>query len=293
MISLILAIMSSASIALIFKISENGKYNRYRVTTANYFTAFTFSLFLYISSSSHIGIYNAITSTDWYSLMLIGIPAGCCFFLSFVLYQQSVKDNGASLSAMVGKLGILIPMLASIILWKEIPTITQMIGIILAISAILYVNFKPSATVNKSKSNGIISQISLILLFFAGGMAEFSNKLFQKYGQASDKGIFLFIVFFVAFLISLRLAIKKQKIQGSSWLNDLKMGMLVGIPNMLSSVFLISALNDVPAALAFPAYSAGSILVVTVLSKGLFNEAITKRAAVGIGMTVIALAIIF
>lgn len=50
MFSLFLAILASSSIAWIFKVTEGGNYNRYRVTTANYGIAFTVSLILFLNS---------------------------------------------------------------------------------------------------------------------------------------------------------------------------------------------------------------------------------------------------
>ncbi len=277
MISLILATLCSASIALLFKKSETGNFNRFRLTTVNYIAAFTFSLILFMANRSD--------SVDWLTVVGIGIPTGICFFASFVLYQQSVSDNGASLSAMAGKMGILLPMIASILLWREWPSALQTLGIFLAIGSILYINFTPEPHHQVKKS--------LLLLFAVGGLGEFANKLFQMYGQLSDKALFLFVVFSTAFLLSLWYSLKHPIKSGSSLQNDILMGFAIGIPNLLSSFFLIQALTTVPAAVAFPAFSAGTILVVTLFSRLFFGERIHKRSAIGLGITIIALLLIF
>lgn len=277
MISLFLAILCSASIALLFKHSESGHYNRMRVTTANYIAAFAFSFILFLG--------NPPETVHWGTVLGIGIPAGVCFFASFVLYQKSVKDNGASLSAMSGKMGILLPMIASIILWREIPTFLQIVGICLAIGAILYINFSPEPHHSIHRS--------LIWLFLVGGLGEFANKLFQMYGQLPDKTLFLFVVFATAFLLSLFYATKEAVKPGSSLKKDLSMGFAIGIPNLLSSFFLIQALTSVPAAVAFPAFSAGTVLIVTVLSRLIFSETINRRSAIGLALTSVALLLIF
>lgn len=290
MFSLLLAIASSSSIALLFKVSERGNFNRYRVTSANYFTAFMTSLILFLIQTQYLTDTQWISKIEWPVVLGLGIPAGLFFFLSFVIYQKSVKENGASLSAMFGKLGILLPMLASILIWQELPSLKQTIGILLAFSAMVYVNLAPSL---KSTAKKYALNLTLLCLFLAGGMAEFSSKLFQKLGQNPDQNLFLFVVFFTAFCLSLGLSLKVSPSPNTSLKHDLFMGFAVGVPNLLSSAFLISALRTVPAAIAFPIYSSGSIALISTLSYFLFGEKISRASLLGIGLTMIALSLVF
>jgi len=279
LIYLILAILCSSSIALIFKHSETNNMNRLAVTTANYFTALIISLIMiFIKSNS---IFSDQSKLLW--AISIGAIAGIFFFLSFIYYQKSVKKNGAGLAGVFSKLGILLPMLISIVLWKEFPTSIQWLGIILAIISIVIVNFP----FNKNWKKAL--KLSLILLFFYGGIAEFSNKLFQRYAALNLKPLFLFSVFSVAFIISLVVTIKdKRKIKRE----DLFIGVLVGIPNLFSSFFLISALDLLKAAVVFPIFSAGSIVVISLGGFLIYNERLNRREFSAIIMTIIALILI-
>lgn len=286
MFSLFLAILSSSSIAWLFKITESGNYNRYRVTTANYGVAFFVSLILFLSNVIKQGSQFNVTQIHWSSVLGVGIPAGFCFFLSLVFYQKSVKENGASLSGMFGKLGILLPMVIAIVIWHEIPTLIQTLGICLAIAAMVYVNYTPGQGGLKN------TKTSLIMLFFAGGMAEFSNKMFQKMGQVADKSLFLFVVFFVAFCLSLFKSFNVIEGEGTSAKKDYLIGGIVGIPNLLSSVFLISALGSIPATVAFPIYSSGAIALITLGSFLFFREEISKKSWIALGLTMIAMILV-
>lgn len=289
MLSLGLAILCSSSIAWLFKISEgtqSGKMNRYRVTAANYFVAFAVSYFMYILQKSTSAVGEKCGVIDWFTILSIGIPAGFCFFLSFLFYQISVKENGASLSGMFGKLGILVPMVIAVVLWREIPSLTQAIGISMAIFAMVLVNLP------KDKADFKGFKKSLILLFIFGGFAEFSSKLFQKAGNPTDKSIFLCVVFGIAFSLSAAMVAKSPKVAGSSLIRDSLMGAAVGIPNLLSSVFLISALELIPATVAFPIYSAASIGLISIGSKVFFKEELSRRGWVGIIVTMLALVLV-
>jgi multidrug transporter EmrE-like cation transporter len=304
MIYLILAILCSSSIALILKYSENRSMNRLAVTTFNYFTAFMVSLIMIVLkpsvnlniqefslSSLESDFYNVILKSNglfsegssfiW--AVILGLVTGVFFFLSFIYYQKSVNENGASLSGTFGKLGILIPMLVSIFIWKELPNTLQWIGIFLAITSILMVNLSFN-----SKTPAKINP-TLILLFLFGGIAEFQNKLFQKYTIIEYKDIFLFCVFFTSFIISLIYTIRsKDKVK----VRDILVGLLVGIPNLFSSYFLILALDLIPTSVAFPLYSAGSIIFISLGSLLLYKERLTLKNKLAIFLVIIALVLI-
>lgn len=303
MFYLILAIICSSSIALIFKYTEGNKLNRYAVTSSNYFVAFSVSITMFLwnnslnfplSSSLHkfstefssvVLSNNKLFSSEGSFIwaVLVGAIAGIFFFLSFIYYQKSVRENGVGLSGTFGKLGILIPMIFSIILWNEIPTTLQWTGIALSLVSIIIVNLSFKDLSSKSFNS------TLVLLFIFGGMAEFSNKIFQKYSITEYKDLFLFFVFLVAFLISIYFTIKeKKKVSG----NDILLGIIVGIPNLFSSYFLILALNYINTSVAFPIYSAGSILLINLGGFMLFKERLSRKDTFAVIMTLIALILI-
>lgn len=302
MIYLIMAIICSSSIALIFKFSEGNNLNRYVVTTANYLMAFLISFIFIINQSINFfdfeganfsesfrevvlggnGIFNIQASQLWATI--VGVIAGIFFFVSFIYYQKSVRENGAGLAGTFGKLGILIPMLFAIIIWQEYPTSLQWSGIILAILSIVLVNFPFNRNWKKAL------RLNLILLFIYGGFAEFTNKIFQQYAITDYKMLFLFWVFFSAFLISLIYTlIKTDSLPGYK---ELGIGFLVGIPNLFSSFFLINALNHLKTAVVFPIFSAGSIVLIVIASFFIFGEKMERKEALSVVMTVIALVLV-
>lgn len=306
MFYLFLAILCSSSIALIFKYSENRKMNRYLVTSINYLTALTISLLMIIfkhsiniqkinlSAEKFIKEFSAIIyknngqlseSSSIIFAVMLGIIGGIFFFLSFIYYQKSVKENGAALSGTFGKLGILLPMIFSIILWKEIPKTLQLAGILLALFSIIYSNI--SYKENKKLN------LTLTLLFLFGGMAEFQNKLFQKYGLIEYKDLFLFVVFTMAFLFSSYFVLKSVSGSDKSIkVSELLTGFLVGIPNLFSSYFLIMALNYMKTSIALPLYSTGSIIFISLGEVLLYKERISKKNKIAIIMVVFAIILI-
>lgn len=277
MISLILATTCSASIALLFKVSSNRNMSRELVTTFNYLSALVVSAALIVFNRAYDGL--ELSGQSFSLTLILGIFTGFLFLLSFLLYQESVKKNGASLSGMFAKLGILVPMVISVIIWKEMPTLLQSVGIVSALIAIILVNMKKSG--NQVKTY----QITLLMaLFLAGGFAEFSNKIFQKSTAFSFRPIFLLIVFSTAFALSAIILYFKRKQLAYVWMS-IFMGILVGIPNLFSSYFLLDALNQYSASIVFPTYSAGSILLITLVSAMFFKEKINLKEQLALAFT--------
>lgn len=272
--------------------------NPYVITSANYFIASAISFFMIMNTSLLQGLdKEQAFLQEWASLLshqqallspynsvlwglLVGGIAGFFFFYSFFYYQKSVKENGIGLSGTFSKLGILIPMIVSIFIWDEYPSGIQWLGIVLSLLSIVIVNLSVESlqkfSVNKT----------ILLLFLLGGLAEFSNKIYQQYALSQYKDVFLFAVFLSAFLISFFHAQKKQ----TKWtLREVLTGFAVGVPNLFSSYFLILALNTVPASIAFPTFSAGSIVFINIGGFLIFQEKVTTKNKLAIGLVVIAL----
>ena len=73
---------------------------------------------------------------------------------------------------------------------------------------------------------------------------------------------------------------------------DLITGLAVGIPNLFSSFFLILALETIPAAVAFPIFGAGTIVIINVVGMAFFRERLTRVELAAVGLTIAAIVLI-
>lgn len=298
MIYLFLAMICSSSIALTFKYSENNDLNRYAVTSTNYIVASTISLIMAIRQGIDIKIYGfgsfvkefisnegglLSQQGSLYWAVIIGMIGGVFFFLSFLYYQISVRESGAGMAGAFGKLGIFVPVVLSFIFWKQDLKYIQLIGLILACVSIVI------ASISKDDMDTKLIKYPLVLLFIFGGLAEFANKIYQKYGILEYKNHFLFFVFFTAFIVSIIFTLIKNKNVVKA---DIIVGTIVGIPNLFSSFFLINALDKIKASIAFPIYSAGSIVIISILSVIIFNEKFNKKDIIALSLTMISLILV-
>ena len=280
MIYLFLAILSSASIALILKSSENRDLNRYAVTSANYVAAFTISIIFSLKSSS----VSFDPGPSLYSAVIIGLFGGVLYFLGFIFIQKSIRENGVGITGAVAKTGIILPVILSMILWKEIPNFLQSAGVILSLGAIVMINISPRELDRVKSINKTI-----ILLFLIVGFAEFSNKLFEIYGGTDYKAVFLFVVFFTAFWVSLFFTVKGVRSGRKATKTDILTGLMVGIPNMFASYFLIESFNYYKASVVFPIVSSGTILLINAGGFFIFGERLKRKDIFAVVMIIVAI----
>lgn len=273
MFYLMLAIVSSALVSIIMRLSTDKVQNNISMLSMNYLMCSTVAA-LYTGIGDLFPQVEGIRST-----LFMGVFQGILYLLSFILLQVNVKKNGVVLPATFMKLGLLVPMVISISLFREIPAPMQIVGFCIATAAILLINL------DKSQS-AVSFKAGLILLMLVNGTGDAMAKVYEEMGTPELSAQFLFYTFAIAFVLSLFLvAAKKQKIGK----NEVLYGFMVGVPNYFSAKFLLAALNTVPAVITYPTYSVGTILLVTLTGVGFFKEKLGKKQWGGLGIILIAL----
>lgn len=311
MINLILAIISSSLVSITMRVGEGRAKNNISMLSVNYFICMILSVI-------YTGIGNLFqTGEGLGTALVLGCINGFFYILSLVLFQNSVKQNGVVLSSIFMKLGIMMPLIISIILFKEIPTMIQGIGFVIAIISIVLINLKVNPIDNikenssLKKDNGIKNRenalgekvktdlkkteqksenkktagIGLIFVLFGCGTADGMSKIYQEVGTERFEELFLVLTFVVAFILSIVLVIvKKQKFAKSEFIY----GAMLGIPNYFSARFLLKALGELSAVVVYPTFSIGTIAVITMTGLIFFKEKITKLQMFAIGLIAVA-----
>lgn len=285
MLYLILAIVSSSLVSIMMRVGEGRAKNNISMLSVNYFICMILALI-------YTGAGNLLQTGEGIGTSIgLGVINGFFYIASLILFQNSVKHNGVVLSSIFMKLGIMVPLVISILLFKEMPTVIQVIGFMIAITAIVIINMKDKTEHNiseKVKERSSI-KLGLILVLFGCGMADGMSKIYQELGTDKFEELFLVCTFVVAFLLSVVLVkIKKQRYTK----NELLYGALLGIPNYYSARFLLKALGEVPAVVAYPTFSIGTIAVITLTGVLVFKEKLNKHQLVAIGLIAIAVVLL-
>jgi drug/metabolite transporter (DMT)-like permease len=267
--ALMIAMLCSASLAFFFKETEKRNLNRFWVTTANYVVA------------TGVGIWMVIQSPpeQWPPLSFFAMAGftGFLFFESFLLYQKNVRDYGASLTGFYGKLGILLPVVLSLAVFQEWPTILQSVGIGLAIFTI--------GIANRTDKGEFEWVVPLLMLLVLNGMAEFMNKGFEAAYSFSLRPLWLATVFGTALLFSLVKSLAQKRPEPVIW----AWGLGIGVTNIFSSFFLIQALASLSAAVVFPSFGVGSMLLIYLGSVGFYRERLTRMQWQAAALSLVAI----
>lgn len=276
MFYLVLAIASSAFVSIGIRYSERYVKNNISMLCVNYFMCLLLAVF-YTGSGK---LFTSGEGIGWAAGL--GTINGILYLTSFVVLQSSIRKNGVVLSATFMRLGVLVPTLLSIFVFHEIPGGLQMIGFLLALAAIILINFEKG-------QGGATFKTGLILLLVGGGTADFMAKIYDEMGTAEYEEHFLCLTFVAASILCVILALKKgQKLAKQ----DVLFGLLVGIPNYYSARFLLKAVGEVPAVIAYPTYSVATIVVISMVGVICFKEKLTKRQQAAIGVILVALVLL-
>ena len=278
MIYLLLSILCSAAIALLLKWGGKKAKSQEFVLSGNYLSASVVAIVAFAASWGKV--VRVSSSTEFVKLLCLGIILGVLLFTAFKLYQKSINEKGVAITGAFAKMGVLIPTVASMFIWREYPSSFQSIGIIIVFLVLSYYYLPRKSDAGKIKFGAI-----LLVLMFTSGLADFMTKIFQKNFEVNQKEIFLFFGFFVALIISLFFAIRDSKF---GW-KDFGIGISIGIPNVLSTYFLIMALQQLIAAVVFPVYSAGTLIFITLGGMLIFKEQPGKREWITIAGIMIAI----
>lgn len=276
MLYLILAIASSALVSIFIRLSENYVKNNISMLCMNYMMCLMLAV-------GYTGMDKVFETGEGFGTAIgLGVVNGILFLASFVLLQINVRRNGVVLSATFMKLGVLVPTLLSVIAFREKPEVQQVIGFLVALLAIVLINFE--------KGQGEAGfKIGLLLLLLGGGSGDAMAKIYDEVGPAQFEEQFLCFTFASALVLCVILAIKKQQKLTKT---DILFGLLVGIPNYFSARFLLKAVGEVPAVVAYPTYSVATIVVISLVGMLCFKEKITKRQQVAIGIILVALVLL-
>lgn len=271
MFYLLLAIAGSAMISILLRISSGKIKEGCSMLAFNYLTCTVLGM-------AYAGFTPGITQNPGFPAALgLGIVNGILLLVSFILMQSSVRKNGVVLTSIFTKLGLLVPVVLSVVVFREMPTWVQVIGFCIAIAAIIVINLQ--------KDTGRFDWSLIILLLLAGG-TDAMAKIYEALGSADLTDPYLLYSFGAAFVLCVSVVIAKKELPG---FREFLFGTLIGIPNFLSSKFLLSALATVPAVVAYPTFSVATLLVITLTGVLAFREKLKAHQWAALAAILVAL----
>lgn len=277
MFNLIMAILSSASTSILMRASETHIRGKTAMLSANYI-ACTILAALYAGGTA---LFPVAENGFSFALRLGGFN-GILYLVSFMLLQWNVSHNGVVIASTFMKLGVMVPIAVAVIFYGEQPGMAQLIGYAGALCAIAMIHFD-------GESEKATRRLPLLLLPLTAGSGSAMSKVFERAAFPALGNHFLFYTFASALILCLLLVAKKGERIGSK---ELLFGLLVGVPNYFSSLFMLRSLTTIPAVIAYPIYSVGGIVVASMAGVLFFRERLSRRRWIALGIIMVSIVLL-
>ena len=284
MIYLILSILISTSLFVIFKYFDVYKIDTLKAIVVNYLVAFSFG---FVLAEIDLPI-TEISNQKWFSGAIF---LGMLFVSIFFVMALTAQRNGVSVVSVAGKMSVVIPVVFGVVLYDESLSAIKIIGIILAVVAVYLASVKDD--LEKHKKAGLLLPV---ILFLGSGTIDTTLKYVEKNFVAENEvSIFSGSLFgFAAFFGLIILLIKTIKKPEPFGLKNVIAGIVLGIPNYYSIVFLIKALQikDIESSTLFTINNVGIVVASTIIGLIIFKESFSLKNKIGIALAITGIVLV-
>lgn len=287
MLVLALAVLCSLGVVVLFKLAERRDLDRMALLTVNYAAAAVLAAaFGYAGRGASWSI----------ELISLGVVQGGLFVVGFWLLSRSIRAVGIGVAAGVMRLSVVVPVLASWMIWSEVPSKFQGVGLALAGGAFFLIarpGETPGPTDARAATPSWPAPLLLVLLFVVGGAADTLNKAFAEGFSDSLQPFFLLLVFGVAFGVGC-VATVVTSLRAERWpsRNVVVWGLALGALNYGSVDFLLQAVRKLSGPFVFPANNVLIVVGAAVLGRALWEEPLSFANWVGLGVAAVALVLL-
>tara|TARA_R110002049_G_scaffold45022_2_gene131596 strand:- start:13464 stop:14312 length:849 start_codon:yes stop_codon:yes gene_type:complete len=279
----LLSILFSTGLFVIFKYFGVYKVDVLKAIFINYIVAFSMGFLL---AERQIPI-NEIYLEPWFPGSLV---LGALFVSIFFVMAMTAQRNGVSVTSIAGKMSVVIPVLFGVFLYNESVTFLKILGIIIALVAV----YLSSVKEDKSENTGTL--LFPVLLFLGSGAIDTILKYVQVNHVADeDVSIFSGSLFGIAAIFAvLILAIKSIKKREAFGVKNVIAGIILGVPNYYSIVFLIKALQNknFESSTLFTINNVAIVIVSTLVGLLLFKEKFSLKNKIGVALAILGIVLV-
>ena len=285
MFYLVISILSSTLIVLIFKYTERLNVPIFSMVVLNYFAAAA----LGFASNATKFSWSSVLYAEW---LFLAVLIGLLFVIMFYTIGYATRKVGVAVTSVATKMSVVLPVLFSIFFYSEAAGFIKIIGIALAVPAVIFTVYKKQG---KAHGQQVGMRLLLLPLFLFIGTGTIDVIL--KYTQASFitdevSSLFSAILFSTAAIAGVIGAlVGKQPLKSYFSAKVLISGLLLGTVNFGSLYFLILALNSnsLDSSVVFGINNTGIILVSVLLAPVLFAEKLSTINWLGVMLCAIAI----
>lgn len=303
MVALAFAVVCSVAIGVIFKHAGRRNLDRTALLTVNYLAAVGVAVVL--MGVGGRSVEGGLTLSV--GLLGLGAGAGLLLIAGFFALAWATEEAGMSLAISVMRISVVIPFLASWLVWNEVPTLAQGMGMVLAAGAFVLLAHRrhepePVAVsaAGRDATGSSFPSIDwraagiLTLTFCLGGAVDVSMKAFEEgFGMHNSRVLFLLLAFGMAFFVGAGVVLRKG-VRRAAWPSKetIAWGIVLGIVNYGSLEFLLRAIEALPGPFVFPANNIAIMTLAALIGVTVWGERLSRANQIGLGLASVALVLL-
>lgn len=270
----------SILIAHILKVNERRNVRTLHVLTLNYVFALALLPFLLPEGAVLIPSVNDV-------FILATVVNGVLFILNFYAYSKSVDANGVGLSVAAMRMSLVIPVFFAITQYGEPFHVGVGTGMALVLIALGLMILRPGISILRSIKDGRL----LVGMFLMSGICDVFIKMYERNpAPGVHDAHFVFTIYLISMITGMTVLAVKRQLHFTR--DELRIGLWIGIPNLLTFVFMLKALAMMPATVAFSLSHLSVVLGGTVLGKTVWKDDLRPTQWLGILLALSAILIL-
>ena len=180
MVNLAICTVLCSMISIVMRLGRNRVSSTLNMMAVNYVTCI-------LVAGALMGFGNPLSRTDGLGLALgMGLVNGFLYVASFLLLQYNIQKSGVVLASVYSRISLIVPLIGSIFLYHEIPTVCQWIGFAVCVVA--------SVAMNEKDGSGGKFSLALPLLLLTDGAASITAKIFNDALREGENHLVLEVV---------------------------------------------------------------------------------------------------
>jgi drug/metabolite transporter (DMT)-like permease len=290
MLFLLGSIILTSWLTLSFKVVERFNIPVFQAIVFNYITCVITGSFV----NGEFPVNSSTFSESWFKWSLL---MGLMFVSIFNLVGFCAQKMGVAVTSVANKLSLVIPFIFSIYLYKEAATGLKIMGVVIALAAVVLTCLPSNKGMEPSGKPFHFSDLWLpVVLFISSGLLDTLIKYVEQTElNDANKNAYLITSFGVAAVLG-SLALIVMLLTGKVKFDQRSIlaGIMIGVPNYFSIWCLVRVLKDYEgnSSAIFPINNMGIVLFSTVAAWLLFKEQLSKLNWLGILLSIAAIALI-
>jgi drug/metabolite transporter (DMT)-like permease len=290
MLFLLGSIILTSWLTLSFKVVERYNIPVFQAIVFNYITCVITGSFV----NGSFPVSSQTFGESWFQWSLL---MGIMFVSIFNVVALTAQKMGVAIASVANKLSLVIPFLFSIYLYNEPVTWIKLLGIFIALAAVVLTCLPSSGGIEPSGQPFKPSNLLLpVILFISSGLLDTLIKYVEQTElNDQNKNAYLITSFGVAAFFGLLvlfflLLTGRMKFD----VRSIVAGILIGVPNYFSIWCLVQVLKQYQgnSSAIIPVNNMGIVLFSTLAAWILFKEKLSRLNWLGILLSVLAIALI-